>query len=198
MVFLFAPTHHPAMRHVAPVRRLLGVPTLMNLIGPLANPARVRRQVVGVADPERAPRVAAALAHLDTCHAWVAHGEVGMDEISPMGVTRIWEVREGRVESWLLDPATLGLETASLDGLEGGEPAENAARIEALFRAPDRTAPALRHAVILNAAAALVVGGRAADLTHGVASARAALYDGAALSRLEALRQASPAVRTAG
>ncbi len=198
MVFLFAPTHHPAMRHVAPVRRALGVPTIMNLIGPLANPAGVRRQVVGVADPDRAPRMAEALARLDTRHAWVAHGEVGMDEISPVGVTRIWEVRSGQVESWLLDPAAHGLATDSFEGLAGGEPEENAARLEALFRMPDRAAPALHHAVILNAAAALVVGGRAEDLAQGIALARTALHQGAALAQLDALRQASPAVRTAG
>ncbi|MGH7700329.1 MAG: anthranilate phosphoribosyltransferase, partial [Gemmatimonadales bacterium] len=100
MTFLFAPTFHPAMRHVGPVRRELGVPSIMNLLGPLANPAGVRRQVVGVADPDRAPLLANALAKLGAEHALVVHGRIGMDEISPSGVTDVWEVSAGGVTAW--------------------------------------------------------------------------------------------------
>ena len=100
VAFLFAPNFHPAMRHVAPVRKELGVTTLMNLLGPLANPAAARRQVIGVADRERGPLMAQALAALGTDHALVVHGRVGMDEISPVGETDVWEVRESQVKSW--------------------------------------------------------------------------------------------------
>lgn len=191
LVFLFAPAYHPAIRHVMPVRRDLGVPTLMNLIGPLANPAGAARQVVGVADRVRAPVIADALLRLGAPHALVVHGEIGMDEISPVGGTRVWEVRDGAVREWALDPASLGLASTSLDGLEGGEPAENAARIEALLRAPDRAPAALRAAVLLNAAAAVVVSGQAADWNDATEKATAALHGGGAAARLEALRAAS-------
>lgn len=198
LVFLFAPNYHPAMRHVAPVRRALGVPTIMNLIGPLANPAMVRRQVVGVPDSDRAPLVAGALAELGALHAWVVRGEVGMDEISPVGLSRIWEVRHGEVSEWLLDPAAIGVRVASLEGLEGGEPAENGARILALFEAPANAPPALEAAVVLNAAAALVVAGAATDFRAGVDLARQSLYQRLALDRLERLRAVRPLLNICG
>src|SRR5207249_2083372 len=120
ITFLFAPNFHPAMRHAGPVRRELAVPSVMNLLGPLANPARVRRQVVGVADPDRAPLVAGALARLGAEHALVVHGRIGMDEISPRGITDVWEVRSGRVWTWELDPATYGLAIPDATALHGG------------------------------------------------------------------------------
>ncbi|HEX6105232.1 MAG TPA: anthranilate phosphoribosyltransferase [Gemmatimonadales bacterium] len=190
LVFLFAPTYHPAMRHVAAVRRELAVPTIMNLLGPLVNPAGVRRQVIGVADPLRAPLVAGALARLGACHALVLHAEIGMDEVSPCGSTAVWEVREGTVECWSLDPAAYGLGCEDLDGLAGGEPAENADRIETLLTG--RGARAARCAVLLNAAAALYVSGRAWSMAEAVERAEEALESGAALSALERLRQAAP------
>src|SRR5881409_3668577 len=104
VVFLFAPNFHPAMKHVGPIRRELGTPTLMNLVGPLANPAGVKRQVIGVAEPDRASIVAAALARLGGEHALVVHGRVGMDEISPHGVTDVWEVKDDTVRTWEIDP----------------------------------------------------------------------------------------------
>src|SRR6266568_3165869 len=134
VTFLFAPNFHPAMKHAGPVRRELGVPSVMNLLGPLANPARVRRQVVGVADRDRAPLVAGALARLDAEHALVVHGEVGMDEISPTGATAVWEVRGGAVTSWRLDPARYGLAIADVAALRGGRPGVNAERVEGLLR----------------------------------------------------------------
>src|SRR5947199_3369283 len=106
ITFLFAPNFHPAMRHAGPVRRELAVPSVMNLLGPLANPARVRRQVVGVADPDRAPLVAGALAPLGAEPALVGHGRIGMDAVAPRGITDVWEVRSGRVSTWELDRAT--------------------------------------------------------------------------------------------
>src|SRR5256714_3084410 len=132
VVFLFAPNFHPAMKHVGAVRRELGTPTLMNLIGPLANPASVRRQVIGVADPDRAGIVAEALVRLGAEHALVAHGRVGMDEISPQGITDVWEGRGGQGSTWELDPASYGLAIADAARLRGGEPAANAARIGGL------------------------------------------------------------------
>jgi anthranilate phosphoribosyltransferase len=103
-VFLFAPSYHPAMRHLATVRKELGVATIMNLVGPLVNPAGVRRQIVGVSDAARAPLMAAALAALGAKHALVLHAAAGMDEISPSGCTYVWEVREGRIQQWELNP----------------------------------------------------------------------------------------------
>jgi len=189
LVFLFAPAYHPAMRHVAPVRRELGVPTLMNLIGPLANPAGATRQVVGVADANRAPIIAGALANLGAAHALVVHADIGMDEISPMGVTRIWEVRDGEVSEWALDAASVGLATHTLDGLEGGEPEDNARRIEALLTQPASAPEALSAAVVLNAAAAIYVSGSRMEWTAAVAAAVGALRSGAAAERLETLRR---------
>src|SRR5205809_7064936 len=122
LTFLFAPTFHPAMKHAGPVRRELAVPSVMNRLGPLANPAGVRRQVVGVADRDRAPLVAGALARLGAEHALVVHGRVGMDEISPQGITDVWEVRGGQVSTWELDPASYGLAIADAAALRGGEP----------------------------------------------------------------------------
>src|SRR5213079_3517156 len=133
ITFLFAPNFHPAMRHADPVRRELAVPSVMNLLGPLANPARVRRQVVGVADPDRAPLVAGALARLGAEHALVVHGRVGMDEISPHGITDVWEVRAGDVTAWEVDPDRYGLAIPDVTPLAGAAPAANAARIEALL-----------------------------------------------------------------
>ena len=106
LVFLFAPTYHPAMRHAGPVRRELAVPTIKNLLGPLANPTGVRRQVVGVASADRAPLVAEALLRLGAVHALVLHAEAGMDEVSPSGATKVWEVRNGRVACWSVAPET--------------------------------------------------------------------------------------------
>jgi anthranilate phosphoribosyltransferase len=197
LVFLFAPTYHPAMRHVAPVRRALGVPTIMNLVGPLANPAGVTRQVVGVADPRHGPLVARALLNLGSDHALVVHGSIGVDELSPVGENLIWEVGGGGVSERSLRAETLGLGAPDLTGLEGGEPAENAAAIRGLFERPGEAASALRGAVLLNAAAAMVVSGRAGDLESGAALASESLLRGGAAAALAALRTAAP-LRTSG
>jgi anthranilate phosphoribosyltransferase len=189
LAFLWAPTYHPAMRHVAPVRKELKTATIFNLVGPLANPAGVKRQIIGVFDPSRGPLVAAALARLGAEHALVVHAEVGMDEISPAGVTRVWEVKSGesRVLQWELRPETYGLAHPDLAALRGGEPEENAARLERLLSAPEAD-PAGRAAVLLNAAAAIYVSGEVAEFGEGVRAARDALEDGRALQVLTALR----------
>ncbi len=192
IAFLFAPNFHPAMRHVAPVRRELKVATLMNLVGPLANPAGAVRQVVGVGDPARAPMMAGALARLGATHALVVHATIGMDEFSPVGPTQIWEVHEGKVREWQFDPGKTSLSSHTLDGLEGGEPAENAAKLAALLERPSRAAPALRAAVLLNAAAAIYVSGRVGTMGAAIDAAVDALESGRAMEKLEALRASTP------
>jgi anthranilate phosphoribosyltransferase len=192
LVFLFAPSFHPAMRHVGPVRRELGVPTIMNLLGPLVNPAGVRRQVVGVADRARAPLLAAALSRLGAAHALVLHASVGMDEVSPCGKTDVWEVCDGAVAEWEIEPARHGLDCDDLDGLAGGWPPENARRIERLLAGEDDMV-AIRSAVLLNAAAGLYVSGGGWSFDEAVERARNSLESGAAAEALERLRRASVA-----
>jgi anthranilate phosphoribosyltransferase len=189
LVFLFAPTYHPAMRHVGPVRKELGVATIMNLLGPLANPAGVRRQVIGVSSEDRGPLVAAALARLGTAHALVLHAAIGMDEVSPWGRTRVWEVREGDVREWTIIPDDHELECDDLGALAGGAPAENAARLQRLLEGGGREAE--RCAVLLNAAAALYVSGNNWTFGESVGRARAALESGAGAAVLAALRRAA-------
>lgn len=130
---MFAPLMHPAMRHVGPVRRELGIPTVMNIVGPLANPARAGRQVVGVADIERAPILAGALAALGTIHAMVVYGEPGLDEVSPLGPTHVVEVRKGLTTRWTIQPEEHGFKKIPRDDLAGSEPAENARIIVTLL-----------------------------------------------------------------
>jgi anthranilate phosphoribosyltransferase len=190
MVFLFAPNYHPAMRHVGPTRKELGVATIMNLLGPLANPAGVGRQVIGVADVARAPLMAEALLRLGTEHALVVHGAVGMDEISPSGPTAIWEVCAGTVTRWTLDPADYGLEWTAVDDLAGDLPAANAARIQRLLEDP-AAGPADEsgwRAVVLNAAAAIYVAGEVEDFRAATDLAAESLGEGRAGQVLARLR----------
>jgi anthranilate phosphoribosyltransferase len=194
IVFLFAPGFHPAMRHVGPVRRELGVPTIMNLLGPLVNPAGVRRQVIGVADESRAHLLAAALARLGATHALVLHAAIGMDEVSPCGRTGVWEVCAGAVAEWEIEPARYGLDCDDLEELAGGEPADNAERIERLLAGETTAAEAVRCAVLLNAAAGLYVSGGGWTFEEAVARATDSLESGAAAAALERLRRTSVAV----
>src|SRR5438034_10088573 len=160
VVFLFAPSFHPAMKHVGPARRELGTPSIMNLLGPLANPAGVKRQVIGVAERDRAGVVAEALVRLGAEHALVVHGRVGMDEISPHGITDVWEVKEGAVRQWEIDPQRFRLEIADVRDLQGGDPAANAERVgRILGNGSARADPAGLAAVLLNAGAAIYVAG---------------------------------------
>ncbi|MGH7591974.1 MAG: anthranilate phosphoribosyltransferase, partial [Gemmatimonadales bacterium] len=186
IMFLFAPNFHPALRHAGPVRRELGIPTVMNLLGPLGNPAGARRQVVGVADRSRAPVLARALARLGAIRALVVHGEVGMDEVSPTGPTAVWEVQRGEVREWTIDPEALGVRGVDLAQLVGGSPAENADRVERLLRGGVDAAG--RAAVLLNAAAAIYVSDGTRSFGEALALAGRALDDGQAADRLDRLR----------
>lgn len=188
MVFMFAPVMHPAMRHVGPVRRELGIPTVMNIVGPLANPARAGRQVVGVADAARVPIIAGALAALGTIHGLVVHGEPGLDEVSPLGPTHAIEIRAGAVAQWTIHPAEWGLNAKSAEGLAGASPEENARVIEDVLAG--RGSHDARAAVLLNAAAAVYVSGLVETFGAGVERATAALESGAGLAALTRLRAA--------
>ncbi|HJU88227.1 MAG TPA: anthranilate phosphoribosyltransferase [Gemmatimonadaceae bacterium] len=189
IVFMFAPLMHPAMKHVGPVRRDLAIPTMMNVLGPLANPAGAGRQVVGVAEPHRLPLLAGALAELGSLHAMVVHGEPGLDEISPLGVTHVREVRQGVVREWEIDPARYGEAGGDASDLAGATPAENAAVIIDVLSGKKKGSA--RGAVVLNAAAAIFVAGRAAEFGDGVEKARQALDEGKGIEALEKLRTAT-------
>jgi anthranilate phosphoribosyltransferase len=183
--FLFAQRHHPAMRHVAPVRRELGLRTLFNLAGPLSNPAGVRRQLIGVYDAAVIEPVAEALTLLGAKRAWVVHGAGGLDEISLSGETKVAEVRErGGVRMFTVTPEQAGLTRAMVSTLRGGSSAENARILRSVLEG--EISPR-RDAVLLNAAGALVVADRAEDLREGADIAARAIDSGAALARLEAL-----------
>jgi anthranilate phosphoribosyltransferase len=189
VVFMFAPLLHPAMRHVGPVRKELGIPTIMNVLGPLTNPAGVRRQVVGVADPDLIGLLVRALQELGHVRALVVHGSPGMDELSPSGATRVAELSDGNVREYEITPEALGLDAASEHELAGGTPPENAELILALLAGERAGAPLT--ATLMNAAAAIYVAGRVGSLEEGVRAARSSLESGAALSKLEALKEAS-------
>ena len=187
IVFMFAPLMHPAMRHVGPVRRELGVQTVMNLVGPLANPARAGRQVVGVSDARRLPLIAGALRELDAIHALVVHGE-GMDEISPFSTTRVIEIRDGTMSEWTIEPRRYGFDDGAPADIAGGPPGENAATVMRVLRGEGNAAATA--AVALNAAAALYAGGVVGDYGSGVEAARSAIASGAGLVALDRLRVA--------
>lgn len=189
IAFMYAPAMHPAMRHVGPVRRELGVPTVMNVVGPLANPAMAGRQVVGVADAHRAPLIAGALADLGAVHALVVHGAPGLDEVSPLGPTRVYEVVAGReAREWTIDPAALGLAASDPAELAGGEPGENARVVLDVLGGGGRAGA--RAAVLLNAGAAVYVAGLEPTYEAAVERARRALDGGLGLRALEQLRAA--------
>jgi anthranilate phosphoribosyltransferase len=188
IVFMFAPLMHPAMRHVGPTRRELGIGTVMNIVGPLANPAYAGRQVVGVADERRMELIAGALRELGARHALVVHG-AGMDEISPLGDTKVVEIRDSRVSEWTISVRRFDFWVGvTREQLAGGPPAANAEMVLRVLGGDGP--PASSSAVVLNAAAALYVGGRVKDFDEGVMCARAALESGAGLSALERLRTA--------
>jgi anthranilate phosphoribosyltransferase len=186
--FMFAPLHHPAMKHAAPVRRELGTRTIFNVLGPLTNPAGARAGVFGVYSAQVARTVADALAVLDSRRAFVVHGANGVDELSPAGPNLVFEVVDGNVHERVLDPVDLGMERCNPADLVGGSPAENAQMArEVLGGAPG----AKRDAVVLNAAGAIAAAGHAHDLEEGLALARDAIDGGAAAERLAALVQFS-------
>lgn len=184
VAFLMAPRHHAAMRHVAGPRVELGVRTIFNLLGPLANPARVKRQLVGVFGRKWLRPLAETLGRLGAERAWVVHGSDGLDELTVTGESHVAEWHEGRVREFTVKPADAGLKLASPAALKGGDAAENA---EALRAVLGGIAGPYRDAVLLNAAAALIVAGRAGDLKEGVALAAKSIDSGAARAALDAL-----------
>jgi anthranilate phosphoribosyltransferase len=195
--FLFAPSHHPAMAHAAPVRRELATRTVFNVLGPLTNPAGARAQVVGVYAPALVPTLAEVLAQLGARRAFVVHGAGGIDELSPSGPNLVCEVVDGSVRRREIDPADFGVPRFRPSELRGGTPAENAATIRAILGGEHG---AKREAVLLNAAGAIAAGGHAADLAEGYELATRAVDSGLAADRLEELvafsrAEAAPADR---
>ena len=182
--FLFAPTHHPAMRHAAPVRRELAARTVFNVLGPLTNPAGARAQVVGVYARALVRTIAEVLAQLGARRAFVVHGAGGIDELSPTGPNLVCEVVDGGVREREIDPLELGIPRCSPEELRGGSPEENAEAIHAVLRGDDG---GRRSAILLNAAGAIAAAGHAADLRDGLELAREAVDSGAAAARLEEL-----------
>lgn len=182
--FAFARAHHPSMRHVGPARAQLGVPTVFNVLGPVAHPGLVKRQVLGVPDAARAEQIAAVLAGTDAELVWVVHGHGDLDELSLTGPARVTEVSEGAVRSFMVDPTDVGFKTVEPDAIKGGDAAMNKGLAESLFAGE---ASANRDMVVLNAAAGLVVGGQVSALGEGVDAAAAAIDDGRAGAKLAAL-----------
>lgn len=183
--FLHAPLHHPGMKAVMPVRRALGIRTVFNVLGPLLNPAGARRQVMGVYAARLVSVVAQAMALMGTRHAFVVHGDSSQDELALSGPSEIAEVRDGSVGSKLLTPEEFGLTRAPLESLAGGDAQANAAILRAIFhgeRGPRR------EIVLLNAAAVLVVAGKAETMQHGLARATEAIDSGRAADLVETLR----------
>ena len=183
IAFLFAPTYHGAMRHVGPVRAEIGFRTVFNLLGPLSNPAGAKRQVMGVYDPRLLEPLAQVLGRLGATRAWTVHGQ-GLDELTTTGPTEVAEWKDGTVRRFTVTPQDAGLPLASIDDIRGGDAEVNAAALTALLageRGP------YRDIVLLNAAAALVVGERADDLAQGVTLAARVIDDGHAAQALAAL-----------
>ncbi len=182
--FLWAPMHHPAMKTWGPVRAELGIRSVFNLLGPICNPAGVKRQVVGVFAREWVEPIAEALSKLGAEHVWVVHGADGMDELTTTGVSTVAELVDGSIAVFEITPEDAGLPGASLDDLKGGDAAENAEAINALLGGKPG---AFRDIVLLNAAAALIVGGKAASLEDGVIRAARSIDSGAARAALDRL-----------
>ncbi len=181
VAFCFAPKFHPALRFLGPARRELSIPTTFNYLGPLLNPARVTRQVVGVSDSTMAERMLAVLAANGTTDAMVVHGDDGLDELTLTTTSTVHRLRDGQVTVETIEPTSLGLVRCTPDDLAGGDAATNAAAVRAVL---DGAPGAAREVAVLNAAAALVVAGLAVDFERGVAHATAALDDGRAASAL--------------
>ena len=186
--FLFAPNFHPAMKHAVGPRRELGVRTVFNLLGPLTNPAGAQSQVLGVYHPSLVSKLTPVLANLGVRHALVVHGEGGLDEISPFGPTRVGQVLDGEVSYFAVNPENFGFERASPQDVAGGGPRESAEVFLSVLAGED--GPRAR-TVLMNAAAAAVVGGKAKDLKEGVAVARDSIQSGRALGKLRAFVEAT-------
>ena len=180
--FLMAPRYHSAMRHVVPVRASLGIRTIFNILGPLSNPAGVKRQFTGAFDRAWIQPMAQVLANLGSEAAWVVHGADGMDEITTTDITYVAALSDGKVQTFQISPEDAGIPRASLDDLRGGDAKYNAAAIEALVDGQDGP---YRDIVLFNAAASLIVAGKAEDLKRGVSRAAQSIDEGAARKALE-------------
>jgi anthranilate phosphoribosyltransferase len=189
--FMFAPAHHPAMRHAAPVRRELAARTVFNVLGPLTNPAGARAQVIGVYSPSLVRTLAEVLAQLGARRAFVVHGAHGIDELSPTGPNDVCEVVDGEVRERVIDPIDLGIPRCDPAELRGGSPAENADAIREVFAGADG---GRRDAILLNAAGAIAASGHAEDLREGLEQARLAVNSGDAAERLDQLARFTHAV----
>ncbi|MGK2949723.1 MAG: anthranilate phosphoribosyltransferase [Acidimicrobiales bacterium] len=188
MGFCFAPRYHPAMRHAGPSRRDLGIPTAFNILGPLSNPGRVRRSLIGVADLRMAERMAGVLQATGHERALVVHGGDGLDELTTTGPSTVVELRDGAVTTWTVDPTELGLRRADREDLVGGDAQVNADLARRVLAGEHG---AHRDIVVLNAGAALLTAGVADDLPSGMERAAAALDDGAAVGALHRLVEVS-------
>ncbi len=187
--FMFAPSHHPSMKHALVPRKEIGIRTIFNIIGPLTNPAGARHQLLGVCEPHLTELMAGVLLSLGSDRALVAHGLYGIDELSTLGATRITEIKGGALQTYELMPGDVGLDIASPDDLESGaDPADNAAILEDVLRG---VIGPRRDIVVLNAGAALMVAGKADSLIDGIALAASTIESGTALDALNALRKLS-------
>ncbi|MCV0429827.1 MAG: anthranilate phosphoribosyltransferase [Roseibium sp.] len=186
--FMFAPLHHAAMKHVGPTRMELGTRTIFNLLGPLSNPAGVKRQMVGVFAKKWVEPVAHSLKELGSEKAWVAHGSDGMDEITTTGPTYVSELRDGEVRSFEISPSDVGLPIARAEDLKGGQPSENAKALQEVLAGEKN---AYRDIVLFNSAASLLVADKVSNLKDGVEMAAMAIDNGTAASTLEKLVAAS-------
>ncbi|HEX2296479.1 MAG TPA: anthranilate phosphoribosyltransferase [Actinomycetota bacterium] len=182
--FCFAPVFHPAMRHAGAPRRELGVPTIFNFLGPLTNPAGATRQALGVSDPKMIEPMVHTLGRLGSKHVLAFHGDRGLDELSTSGPSRVYELVDGEVREWTIDPAELGLEVSPLDAVAGGTAEENAATIRAVLGGEPGPR---RDIVLLNAAAGLVAAGLAGEMAGGLRLAAEAVDSGEAAARLDRL-----------
>ncbi|MDH3346025.1 MAG: anthranilate phosphoribosyltransferase [Kiritimatiellaceae bacterium] len=184
MAFLFAPALHPAMKHAIGPRKELGVRTLFNILGPICNPASAKYGVIGTFSAELGAELAEALSQLNMKHLFVVHGDDGLDEITTTTTTQVWEVKDGTTNHFTLNPEDLGIPLAKTENLVGGEPAENADIIRALFAGKKGSK---RDILLLNSAAALITAGKAADFKEGLAVAAESIDSGAALKKLNQL-----------
>lgn len=182
--FMMAPTHHASMRHVGPVRTELGTRTIFNLLGPLSNPASVKRQVVGVFSPGWLEPIAETLRMLGSDRVWVVHGADGLDELTTTGPTHVVELKDGKLTRFDISPADAGLKLSTMDDLRGGEPAVNAVALKGVLQGAKN---AYRDIAVLNAAAGLVVAGKAGTLADGARVAEAAIDSGKASETLARL-----------
>lgn len=188
--FLFAPLLHGAMKHAAPVRREIGIRTLFNVLGPLTNPAGAKRQVMGVYDPDLTDILAKVLHNLGSVHAFVVHGDDGLDEITLSASTKVTELKDGGIRTYHIKPEDFGFERCTAIELKGGDPDVNAGIILGILKG--KKGPQ-RDVVLLNSAAAIAASGKTGSLEEGIAMARGSIDSGEALGKLEALKKISNA-----